>query len=379
VWKAAYRFVQAHPERVPAPVWFQAIGSDAEKGDRAYGSWFASVGDGPLDMSRSFFLGYNINLNTPAQLATLRARRPLAVGVLARTLETLHGNKPTLAQFDAVYAPILEIDLDAMLRRSRLLRDDIPAYRKQLEAMAALSPEYWNHLAFRLREEGLEDEAAGYFRRYFDEGRSVVGVCSEIEWLVAYDLDHDNVEAAGKIARRCGEVYSGAGLALLGYYLERRGDLAGALEQYEKIDKRYHQKRSLREFYMRRRAAGDRTYEKEAAEAEKELFPEGLLRASRSDFSGPPQDGAEILDEVPFMRAIGLKKGDVVGGLDGYRVRSYAEYAAVRNLQHGPDLHLIVWDGAAWREVKTRCVQRRFWNTFGKYTAKGAPPVPAPK
>jgi hypothetical protein len=62
-----------------------------------------------------------------------------------------------------------------------------------------------------------------------------------------------------------------------------------------------------------------------------------------------------------------LKKGDVIVALGGQRVDNLEQYLYLRVRQAEDTLRLVVWDGAAYREVTASPPLRRFGVPFGTY------------
>ena len=56
----------------------------------------------------------------------------------------------------------------------------------------------------------------------------------------------------------------------------------------------------------------------------------------------------------------GLKMGDVVVGVQGYRVESYEHYDFLVGMKPGSTFELIVWDGERYRKVEARAPGRKF-------------------
>ena len=57
----------------------------------------------------------------------------------------------------------------------------------------------------------------------------------------------------------------------------------------------------------------------------------------------------------------------MIVAIDGIRVHTFAQYSYVRDSQTIGELDLIVWQGDAYREIKSSPPNRRFGVTFGDY------------
>jgi hypothetical protein len=121
-----------------------------------------------------------------------------------------------------------------------------------------------------------------------------------------------------------------------------------------------------------RRPGGER-FAARSREVIAQAFPRGLERISIGALSGPPSDGAEILTETTESARLGLAKGHVMVALDGYRVRTMAQYQLVRAMSDAPKITLIVWDGRQYKELQGSFANRKFGSTFKDYKPGAKP------
>lgn len=378
IMKATASYIRSHPEEITAPVWHSvSLGapSDAELAGVPYTRWFG-LEEGSLDGLQSFFSTFNIKFLNDHEFEKLKARRAYDRDVLLEYSTRHYNRKPTLAQFDELYGALVASDIQVMKWRAEYLLDDMTQYRAQYERIANIDPKQWDTLAQELVGRNLEAEAAAAYRKMVDEVQDPVFISNEVDWLVDYDLENHNLEEAAKLARAAGDAYSATGLEILARYFEARGDLDSAETTYKKIDKRYQSPQFLHAFYMRRHLLDPKSYAAQAADAEAKEFPHGLEQVKLSDFNEPPADGAEIITGSSLATRVGMSVGSVVGGLDGYRVRSYEQYCVIRDLTHAPDMRIIVWDGKTWREVQGRFRTRRFGARFRTLPKKTCPTRP---
>lgn len=66
------------------------------------------------------------------------------------------------------------------------------------------------------------------------------------------------------------------------------------------------------------------------------------------------------------MRRFGLRTGDVVLALDGFRVRDDDQYLCVRGFSDEPEMQAIVWRDGRYLEVKGQFKRRRFGPAPGR-------------
>jgi hypothetical protein len=76
------------------------------------------------------------------------------------------------------------------------------------------------------------------------------------------------------------------------------------------------------------------------------------------------------------LREAGLRGGDVIVGLDGYRVRSYDQYHSVRHFQALPsdarEMRLRVWRQTRYLDIDASVLGRFFGVNMRTYGGPGA-------
>jgi hypothetical protein len=138
-------------------------------------------------------------------------------------------------------------------------------------------------------------------------------------------------------------------------------------------------------FYMRyERRVGDGRFRAEAARAEKKLFPGGMKRVTLADMggpvdvagpAGPARAGLPVMEEPSKeFKDMGLRVGDNVVALDGYRVYTDVQYACIRRLTDQPDTSVIVARNGEYIELKGKTERRR----YGPREGTEANPHPRP-
>ena len=60
------------------------------------------------------------------------------------------------------------------------------------------------------------------------------------------------------------------------------------------------------------------------------------------------------------LRRLGLRPGDSVMAIDGYRVHNAAQWLAVRSFSDARSLSAIVWRGGGYLEVSGPYVRQKF-------------------
>jgi S1-C subfamily serine protease len=134
--------------------------------------------------------------------------------------------------------------------------------------------------------------------------------------------------------------------------MERMGRLNQAEVYYGRIGERYEEKHELLGFFHRQAKGGTNArYQKRYEKLLPTVFPDGLQRVDRAALTAAPKDGARVRKRGEGATPPVLKWGDVIVGLDGYRVRSVRELGAVRALDHANAVDLVVWRDQGYQDV----------------------------
>lgn len=128
---------------------------------------------------------------------------------------------------------------------------------------------------------------------------------------------------------------------------------------FNKIAERYGKPEALHQFYGRHPEFTEER-DKAIAAAQLEALVKSLPKVALSDFKAPPEDGALLTSTSPKATEVGLSKGDVIVAVDGYRVRSSAQYLKVNGLTDNPKIQLIVWSNGGYREIVAEVPGRHF-------------------
>jgi len=228
-----------------------------------------------------------------------------------------------------------------------------------MQRVCEFDPNRYLELGDYFVEKGQPERAAEAYQKGVDLAPDRVMMANKCRWLVNYLDDHGHPEKALRIANEAGEVYSYDGLETLGRLKEKHGQLKEARVCFQNIAERYDDQAPLHAFYRRNRDK-DPEFEKTAASLEREAFPGGLTKTVLADFKIPPEDGTTLTSNSASANAAGLHAGDVIVAIDGYRVRTQAQYSFIRGLTEDPNLHLIVWNARGFRELAAKVAGRRF-------------------
>jgi tetratricopeptide (TPR) repeat protein len=230
-------------------------------------------------------------------------------------------------------------------------------------------------------DQGATEEAVAAYERAVKLGRNRVAVSQSTRWLVQHYFEAGRDDRALEVARLSAAVYSGGGLDTLAQLLERMGRFEEAEDTYKALAERYPQSEAfLLAFYVRyERRVGDGKYGAQAAAAEKKLFSDGMTRTSLADLRGPAgpfgpaglsRPGYVIKDEPSKdLKALGLRVGDNVMAIDGYRVSHDGQYTCIIRLTDQPEVSMIVSRNGEYIELAGKIERRRYGPRQGKPAA----------
>jgi tetratricopeptide (TPR) repeat protein len=290
-------------------------------------------------------------------------------------------DKASYEELKAAYGPLADYDLRAMDQVAQARRDDPAAFRALYEKIARIEPGKYIELGDYLVDMGLEEEAAAAYESAVEEARDRVAVTRSVRWLVGYYLDRSHTHRARELAEQAAGVGSDSGLRVMGYFQERMGRYTEAEKWYRKLIERYGQngRAALDAFYIRyQMRVGDGRFAGEAAEALANVFPAGLERVSIKDLTMPPSAGEGVRVSGKYQRTtrFGLLKGDVVVGLNGYRVHDDTQYALLWTLDDRPEATAIAWRKDRYVEVEGRLKTLHYGVVAGVPPGSGKPTKP---
>lgn len=257
------------------------------------------------------------------------------------------GSKATAADLRREFGPMVDFDLNLMIRVAEASKDDPAEYKRRYRRIGALNPERLEILAKYLADRGEKKEAAATYEEFAAHTRDRVTVCNSMYWVINYYEDQGNQKRALEIAQQAAEVYCAEGLVNLADLYERRRQWKDAEEYYRRYAERYDHDRVLLGFYLRHeQLVGHKFDEARHRELLARFFPKGLEKVG-SDPAEPPPDGVILVGHSEEATKATLRAGDVIVALNGYRVRTYDQYRVVRTLSMDPELKLTLWRGKA--------------------------------
>jgi thioredoxin-like negative regulator of GroEL len=378
-YERAIQLSQSHPRRVPPHSWGEFDNLPTSGSHRlrnaittARAAWLRHyplpgtalvLAEGGIEW-RS--VGQNSSLS---EVEALRQLAPYDLGLLAvyRNLATRPKNPfeepPPLsaAMVQSLWGPLDGYSLGPMYQLAGLVRDDPPEYERRMLQLASVDTHYYVHLADYLEQRGDAARALPYLAKAWREMPDRVSAASQAIRLVNLYMDAGQMDKAAEVAAESSDVYSHIGLLSKAIYHERRGELTEAHAWLLRIEERYNSTHDLAAFCVRNapKVIG-KPEEKLLLGTLDRLRPKNLLPASLADFKEPPRIGARFTSTTHSMQKYGLKYGDVIVALNGFRIRTARDYTALRDTQIKPELKLIVWDGTNYREVQPDLKDNRF-------------------
>jgi tetratricopeptide (TPR) repeat protein len=373
----AIALTRRHPELVNPTQWRNLENTAGhmmrKRGMPAADSWLSAnvLVTGLLDSTSARFEILERSIDPEQARDRLAELTPLDTASIAHTIHRLEGKPNRFAELSARLGARLDYDGHAL----RTLLDAAKTDTERLDVLSRLCDLDGNecdNLGWDLVDSGKTEQAVDAFQRMVDRAPNQVAACNNADWLVRYYFEHGRVVDAITVANRMAEVYCSWGLQTKAYLLERMGRTVEAEQMYLANQKRYDSgdvvSYPLFGFrYRMARVLGDKDYEPRFQGQLTKIFPRGLepLPAEMEQAPGAPNDGVLIDGDSGTLKRAGLRGGDIIVGLDGWRVRSLEQYDAIRELRPrtsgARDGKLRVWRQAGYLDAETDSRRRRLY------------------
>lgn len=194
----------------------------------------------------------------------------------------------------------------------------------------------------------MEDEPAAareYERAFADPDLDAIARAIESNWLVSYYYRTKQVDKAVALAEQVARTGAGAGFVTHGRLSERLGIFDKAEEDFIANVQSYDNKTGLLAFYYRRvQVEKNEAYRAKYERWLAEVFPDGL-QPEPTTMTGSPQKGVFVYRDSPYSRKYGVRTGDIIVGLEGWRVDTAEQYFAVNAFTDEPAMKLTLWRG----------------------------------
>jgi len=303
-----------------------------------------------------------------ARLEQMHRLAPYDGNISYNLLRVRDGDKQTAAQFEEVYAAGLDYQRVPLQRLGEMA--ETPEQReKWIRKAAALDPLAYKQLAEFYLAQGREDEAAEAYVLWINNEVDDVAVANSAEWLIRYFERHGQAESASGLADRAAATYSSGGLLAKAGLLERRNESTAALELYQQQAERYDDYGPLLGFLMRLKNRGSPDHGELREKLLKQFLPSGLIGFDKA-VQGAPKLGVRVQVENQLIEDAGLRRGDVIVALRGYRVADWASFKVLRSLEADGTFVLTVWRDGRYIELPPLRVGYRFGVDLADYRVK---------
>ncbi len=284
-----------------------------------------------------------------------------------------HGvwNKET---FNRIYAPFIDYNLGALNTLSELNqynpdikdKEQIDLYRRICE----IDPDQYFELGEYLARAGRKEEAARAYQQGVDKAIDRVLVANKSEWLVFYYYHSGEKEKALEVAEAGAAVGSYSGFHTMAQLCEKIGDLKGTEKYYRKIAERYGDPTTLIRFFQSNPQKA--SFKSKRDELIHALFPEGLQTITLNEATGAPKVGLVFVKSERWMSQYGLKQGDIIIAVNGYRIQNKEQFLAAGVYKNKAFYSkMIVWENGRYHEVTPKRKNIYIIQSLVPYTKSG--------
>jgi hypothetical protein len=285
--------------------------------------------------------------------AAFRSIAPWDYWVVWAYIWKLGEQKPALGIVQQEASELMKYD--SRLLESLLLTwpNDVELYRAVGRQQCELDSGEWSGYADHLVDLGDDAGALYGYRQMLLKSSDRANVSNNLDWLIDYEFEHGNEAEALRLARWAAATGSGGGYRVLARQLELRGDLKGAAKALGTLHTRYADPADLLALYLRHRQEfRGSPVEFDVEPLVAKLFPSGLEPLPTGGLVGPPTDGALVLGPYKGLfdrlKGLAIEPGAIVVGVNGTRVRNFAQYDCLRRASVDPALGLVLWQGGSY-------------------------------
>jgi hypothetical protein len=257
-------------------------------------------------------------------------------------LVTKSGQRTALADIERLAGKRMEYDLRPMRAAMKFKSGGEPAlglYQRMCEISVSECAGFaWNLIL----ADRPDDAARAYERAFSDPALDAVTMSHQTEWLVNYYHEHHRDEEALALAARSAETGSDSGLMTAAHLYERLARFDDGEALYQKASERYDNPAGLLGFYYRAvNVRKDTSYERRWQTARDKVFPDGLVDTPAG--VDKPAHGVHVESGSASATARGIRSGDIIVAVDGWRVENVKQYRAVRAFPLDGSFTLTIW------------------------------------
>ncbi len=219
----------------------------------------------------------------------------------------------------------------------------------------------------------LGDEAGAvreYEKAFADPLMDSIALANDCGWLVNYYYRTKRHQEALELSERAAGSGALSGLNIRAYLLERLGRLDEAEGLYVDGADRYESPAQLLGFYYRQAVvASNPLYAEKWKRRLTDVFPDGLQPVPTS-MPASPKKGVFVYTDNDRSRKAGLRTGDIIVGLEGWRVDNFKQYGAINAFTDDSHMKITAWRGTLV-QVETDLPGRLFGIDFRDHPVKG--------
>jgi hypothetical protein len=192
------------------------------------------------------------------------------------------------------------------------------------------------------------EAAASYERAFADETFDKVRLANESQWLVQYYQRSGQIDRARALADLSAGIGSRPGVVTAAHLYEDLRQYDQAQMLYQQVYKRYDDPSQLLGFYYRAVVMRKETrYDAAWRSLAPVVFPQGLQQAPVT-MEAPPSAGVVVIKDNPNTVKAGIQSGDIIVGLEGFRVENLQQYYAVNAFFSKEQMKLTLWRGGLY-------------------------------
>lgn len=267
--------------------------------------------------------------------------------------------KPSVEDVRGTLSLVLTYDLGALRRMIDYVPMNASTRITLSRQMCDIAAHQCYVLAEHLLREARDAEAAQVLERWFAEAPDALMSAERAPWLVRYYVRHGHLAQAEALARATAEVFSFGGLKVYGDFLDSQGRHDEAAKVYDAARVRYDDPRLVGTFRVREGLrTANRKVELDGWTLLQSVFPRGGERLVVNALPATPADGVVFATFGERAARAGLEAGDIIVGVDGWRVRNHQQYGVIADLRHEDAMTFTVWRGGRYQQVRATVPER---------------------
>jgi hypothetical protein len=215
-----------------------------------------------------------------------------------------------------------------------------------------------------------EEAAREYERGFSDPSIDSLELSASAGWLVEHYRKAGRLEDARKLAEQAASTGSAAGYQVRGELHEHLREFDDAERDFLHNATQYDDREHLLGFYYRRaEVEHDERYRQKWTKWLAETFPNGL-QPEETSMPEKPKKGVFVYADSERSRKVGIRAGDIIVGLEGFKVESFEQYRAINHFFEQDRVKLTLWRGSLIK-IDAETPNRLFGTDIKTYPLKG--------